>query len=285
MMAITTRPTRMLLLSGALLTCACEQQTTTLDDALRAYDAKRYAESLRISKDIQGNATDPLTRQQAAYMAGRSASELSKNREARDAFAVASRSADPELAGRALAMQAAIAVEEKRWNDAASSYAAAASKLTGREAQIAREHAQQADAKANESRLPPRPATTLAMAAPAAPTAPTAPTIPAAKPATNPGPVAVLPAVDDDAPWTISAGAYSSETAARQRATNLAREAKRAGLQTPRVLAVSSPSKRVWIVEIGTFDQREQGEAARRKFATKDTAVVRSRVPVPSKRS
>jgi hypothetical protein len=285
MMAITTRPTRMLLLSGALLTCACEQQTTTIDDALRAYDAKRYAESLRISKDIQGNATDPLTRQQAAYMVGRSASELSKNREARDAFAVASRSADPELAGRALAMQAAIAVEEKRWNDAASSYAAAASKLTGREAQIARERAQQADAKANESRLPPRPATTLAMATPAAPTAPAASTIPAAKPAPNPAPVAVLPAVDDDAPWTISAGAYSSETAARQRATNLAREAKRAGLQTPRVLAVSSPSKRVWIVEIGTFNQREQGEAARKKFATKDTAVVRSRVPVPSKRS
>ena len=287
MMAITTRPARMLLLSGALLTCACEQQTTTLDDALRAYDAKRYAESLRISKDIQGNATDPLTRQQAAYLAGRSASELSKNREARDAFAVAARSADPELAGRALAMQAAIAVDEKRWNDAASSYAAAATKLNGREAQLAREHAQEADAKANESRLPPRPApaTAVAMAQPAAPTAPVAPKLPAAKPATDPDPVAVLPAVDDDAPWTISAGAYSSETAARQRATNLAREAKRAGLPTPRVLAVSSPSKRVWIVEIGTFNQREQGEAARKKFATKDTAVVRSRVPVPSKRS
>jgi hypothetical protein len=285
MTAITTCPARMLLLSGALLTCACEQQTTTLDDALRAYDAKRYAESLRISKDIQGNATDPLTRQQAAYMVGRSASELSKNREARDAFAVAARSADPELAGRALAMQAAIAVDEKRWNDAASSYSAAASKLSGQEAQIARERAQRADAKANESRLPPRPATAVAMAEPAAPTVPVAPKLPAARPATNPDPVAVLPAVDDDAPWTISAGAYSSETAARQRATNLAREAKRAGLPTPRVLAVSSPSKRVWIVEIGTFNQREQGEAARKKFATKDTAVVRSRVPAPSKRS
>lgn len=285
MTAITTRPARMLLLSGALLTCACEQQTTTLDDALRAYDAKRYAESLRISKDIHGNATDPLTRQQAAYMVGRSASELSKNREARDAFAVAARSADPELAGRALAMQAAIAVDEKRWNDAASSYAAAATKLSGREAQRARDQAQEADAKANESRLPPRPATAVAMAEPAAPTAPVAPKVPAARPATDPDPVAVLPAVDDDAPWTISAGAYSSETAARQRATNLAREAKRAGLPTPRVLAVSSPSKRVWIVEIGTFNQREQGEAARKKFATKDTAVVRSRVPAPSKRS
>ena len=285
MMAISTRPARMLLLSGALLTCACEQQTTTLDDALRAYDAKRYAESLRISKDIQGNATDPLTRQQAAYMVGRSASELSKNREARDAFSVAARSSDPQLAGRALAMQAAIAVDEKRWSDAASSYSAAASKLSGQEAQIARERAQRADAKANESRLPPRPATAVAMAEPAAPSVPAAPKLPAARPATDPDPVAVLPAVDDDAPWTISAGAYSSETAARQRATNLAREAKRAGLPTPRVLAVSCPSKRVWIVEIGTFNQREQGEAARKKFATKDTAVVRSRVPAPSKRS
>ena len=285
MMAISTRPARMLLLSGALLTCACEQQTTTLDDALRAYDAKRYAESLRISKDIQGNATDPLTRQQAAYMVGRSASELSKNREARDAFSVAARSSDPQLAGRALAMQAAIAVDEKRWSDAASSYSAAASKLSGQEAQIARERAQRADAKANESRLPPRPATAVAMAEPAAPSVPAAPKLPAARPATDPDPVAVLPAVDDDAPWTISAGAYSSETAARQRATNLAREAKRAGLPTPRVLAVSSPSKRVWIVEIGTFNQREQGEASRKKFATKDTAVVRSRVSAPSKRS
>ena len=64
-----------------------------------------------------------------------------------------------------------------------------------------------------------------------------------------------------------------------------AREAKRAGLPTPRVLAVSSPSKRVWIVEIGTFEEREKGEAARKKFATKDTAVVRSRVPTPSKPS
>jgi hypothetical protein len=193
MTAITTCPARMLLLSGALLTCACEQQTTTLDDALRAYDAKRYAESLRISKDIQGNATDPLTRQQAAYMVGRSASELSKNREARDAFSVAARSSDPQLAGRALAMQAAIAVDEKRWSDAASSYSAAASKLSGQEAQIARERAQRADAKANESRLPPRPATAIEViaAAPQPPAAPKTTTPRAPQVAPAPAPVAV----------------------------------------------------------------------------------------------
>jgi hypothetical protein len=288
MMAITTRPARMLLLSGALLTCACEQQTTTLDDALRAYDAKRYAESLRISKDIQGNATDPLTRQQAAYMVGRSASELSKNREARDAFSVAARSSDPQLAGRALAMQAAIAVDEKRWSDAASSYSAAASKLSGQEAQIARERAQRADAKANESRLPPRPATAIEViaAAPQPPAAPKTTTPRAPQVAPAPAPVAVTAVADDGTPWTIRAGTFSSRVAAQQHASGLAKEAKRAGLPTPRVLLAKSDDKpQKWIVEIGSFDQREQGEAARKKFATRDTIVVRTCAPASSKRS
>ena len=288
MTAITTCPARMLLLSGALLTCACEQQTTTLDDALRAYDAKRYAESLRISKDIQGNATDPLTRQQAAYMVGRSASELSKNREARDAFSVAARSSDPQLAGRALAMQAAIAVDEKRWSDAASSYSAAASKLSGQEAQIARERAQRADAKANESRLPPRPATAIEViaAAPQPPAAPKTTTPRAPQVAPAPAPVAVTAVADDGTPWTIRAGTFSSRVAAQQHASGLAKEAKRAGLPTPRVLLAKSDDKpQRWIVEIGSFDQREQGEAARKKFATRDTIVVRTCAPASSKRS
>jgi hypothetical protein len=288
MTAITTCPARMLLLSGALLTCACEQQTTTLDDALRAYDAKRYAESLRISKDIQGNATDPLTRQQAAYMVGRSASELSKNREARDAFSVAARSSDPQLAGRALAMQAAIAVDEKRWSDAASSYSAAASKLSGQEAQIARERAQRADAKANESRLPPRPATAIEViaAAPQPPAAPKTTTPRAPQVAPAPAPVAVTAVADDGTPWTIRAGTFSSRVAAQQHASGLAKEARRAGLPTPRVLLAKSDDKpQKWIVEIGSFDQREQGEAARKKFATRDTIVVRTCAPASSKRS
>ena len=88
----------------------------------------------------------------------------------------------------------------------------------------------------------------------------------------------VTPA-EPDAPWTVAAGAFGSETAARQRATNLAKEAKRAGLPTPRVLAVTSPGKRVWIVEIGSFPDRAQAESARKKFATQDAAVVRSRMP------
>jgi cell division protein FtsN len=47
------------------------------------------------------------------------------------------------------------------------------------------------------------------------------------------------------------------------------------------VLAVSSPDRRVWIVEVGSFTDRAKAEAARRKIATSDAQVVRSRVPVP----
>ena len=269
--------TACLLLAALLTSGGCEPETTAnLDDALRAYDAKRYAECLKISKDVQAKSTDQALRQQAAYMVGRSANELNKDEEARSAFAVAARSADPVVAGRALAMQAAMAVEEGRWSDAASFYSAAASKLTGPEQDRAREQAQDAAAKATAARiaLSPKPAV--------------APVTPVTPPPAPPPPLAaskavVLPPADDDSPWTIAAGVFSTETAARQRATNLAKEAKRAGLPTPRVLAMSAPDKRVWIVEIGTFKDRSAADAARKKISTADAAVAHSRVPSPRK--
>ena len=66
--------------------------------AVRAFDAKRYAESLRIAKEVQSGSPEQGVRQQAAYVAGRSASELNKRDEARDAFAIAARSNDPVIA-------------------------------------------------------------------------------------------------------------------------------------------------------------------------------------------
>lgn len=261
------------LLTLNALQLGCEPQSTaTLDDSLRAYEGKRYAESLRIAQTVQKQSNDLATRQQAAYLVGCSANELAKRDEAREAFALAARSNDPEVAGRALAMQAALAVEDKRWADAASTYTAAASKLTGSAAAQAREQANDALLKSREStaRVAAQPPTvgTDSGSKGAGSAPPTAPAVP-------------LPATNPQAPWTIAAGAFGSETAARQRATNLAKEAKRAGLPTPRVLAVSSPDQRVWIVEIGSFATRESADLARKKFTTTDAAVVRSRVPVP----
>ena len=276
--------TAQVLCAAALVAGGCQQETTAnLDDALRAYDAKRYAECLRISKDVQSQSTDQGLRQQAAYMVGRSANDLNKNEEARSAFAIAARSNDPVVAGRALAMQGAMAVEENRWADAASSYTAAASKLTGPEQAQAREQAADAAAKAAEVRK-------LATTPRAAANVVSAPgnqtdnqTINLPEPPTHAGTTVGLAPAADTSPWTIAAGVFSTETAARQRATTLAKEAKRAGLPTPRVFPMQAADKRVWIVEVGTFTDRAPADAARKKISTADAVVAHSRNPAPRK--
>ena len=94
--------------------------------------------------------------------------------------------------------------------------------------------------------------------------------------------VGLAPAADTS-PWTIAAGVFSTETAARQRATTLAKEAKRAGLPTPRVFPMQAADKRVWIVEVGTFTDRAPADAARKKISTADAVVAHSRNPAPRK--
>lgn len=250
------------------------EPTQTLDDAVRAFDAGRYAESLRVAKDVQARTQDLASRQQAAYLIGCASMELSRPGEARDAFALAARSQDPVVAGRALAKQGTLAVEDARWSEAASAFSAAASKLTGADADKARELAREAAAKAAEPKSGSvRPTPTPAPAEPAAGAG-----TPDADGAPPPVPATVsLPPVAADAPWTVAAGVFGSETAARQRATNIAGEARRAGLPKPRVLSVPAQDRKVWVVEVGTFADKAKAEAARKKITTGDTAVVRSR--------
>ena len=256
-----------------VLSACGPEPTQTLDDAVRAYDAGRYAESLRVAKDVQARTQDLASRQQAAYVVGCASMELSRPGEARDAFALAARSQDPVVSGRALAKQGALAVEDGRWSEAASAFSAAASKLNGPDGDKARTLAREAAAKAAE----PKPGPARPAPAPPAPPTPR-PAEPDADddPPPIPAPVS-LPQGSPDAPWTVAAGVFSSETAARQRATNIAGEARRAGLPKPRVLAVPAQDRKVWVVEVGTFADKAKAEAARKKITTGDTAVVRSR--------
>jgi hypothetical protein len=261
------------LLAVTMLAAACASEPkVTLDDAVRAFDAGRYADSLRAATAVQRDADDLRTRQQAAYLVGCSAMELGRAGEARDAFAVAVRSADPVVSGRALAQQGALAVEAERWSDAASAYSAAAAKLTGADAQRARERADQCAERAagrsartaGASRVPaPGPALDQR------PSALPAPVVPA--------PVTVTPAAPE-APWAVQAGAFGTEVAARQRAATLSKSLKAAKLPGPRVLSVKGTERTVWVVEIGPFEAREAADAAKAKILTGDATVVRSRV-------
>jgi len=263
-----------------------------LDDALRAYDSGRFADSLRIAGDVQRGSQDQGLRQQAAYVVGCSALELGRSVQARDALAIASRSQDPVVAGRALAKQGELAVAERRWSDAASDYSAAGAKLPGSDGDRARALAREASAKAlDANRLPPAPPKAAARTDGTKPEPPRG--VDPAKPA-EPAPVVVtpvevkpapLPATDDNAPWTVSAGVFSTETAARQRATNVAKDAKRAKLPTPKVVRIPSSDARAWVVEVGSFSSKDDAEAARKRISLADSAVVKSRAaPVTPRR-
>lgn len=262
-----------------------------LDDALRAYDSGRFAESLRIAGEVQRESQDQGLRQQAAYVVGCSAIELGRPAQARDALAIAARSQDPVVAGRALAKQGELAVAERRWSDAASDYSAAGAKLPGSDGDRARALAREASAKALDANrpppAPPKAAKQPADAKPAQPRAVESTPVEVTQVEVTPVEVkpAPLPAGNDDAPWTVSAGVFSTETAARQRATNVAKDAKRAKLPTPRVVRVASQDARAWVVEVGSFPSKDDAEAARKRISLADSAVVKSRAaPVTPRR-
>lgn len=247
-----------------LLLPGCGGQTAaTYDDALAAYDAKRYGESLRVATELQQGSEDQAQRQQAAYVAGLAAYQLNRFEDARGSFAIAAKSADASTAGRATAMLGAIAVEQRRWGDAERYYTAAASMLTGPEATRARDQAREAREYAEgvrrESKEAPRPT-------------------PSPAPARGAGSGTAPPAASapEKGNWTVVAGTFSSETAARQRATVLAAEAKRLNLGVPRVVSSNAGGKRLWIVELGSFDTRAKAEAARKKAPVPDAAVAPS---------
>lgn len=250
-----------LLSAAGLLVAACGPEPTTndLDRAMKALDASRYDESARLAKAAQAASGDMRTRQEAALVAGCAEYELARWDDAKASLAVAAKSADARVSGRAMAMQGAVAVNQQRWDDAARCYGQAAERLVGPDAVRARDQAADAQRMADAARR-------------AAP--------PTAAAAGNDGskPVAAAP---DAGRWTVVAGTFTSETAARQRATTIADEAKRAGLTTPKVLPSTAGGRRVWIVEVGIFDSKAKAEAAKRKIPVTDAAVAPPLAPKP----
>jgi hypothetical protein len=228
---------------------------------MQALDANRYDESARLARAAQASSSDMRVRQEAALVAGCAEYELGRWDDAKASLAIAAKSADARVSGRAMAMQGAVAVNQQRWDDAARLYGQAADRLVGPDAGRAREQSADARQMAEAARRP---------AAPAAPT-------PGASGAANAG---TTPAATPGR-WTVVAGTFTSETAARQRATTIADEAKRAGLATPKVLPSSAGGRRVWIVEVGIFDTKAKAEAAKKKIPVTDAAVAPSLTAKP----
>lgn len=73
--------------------------------------------------------------------------------------------------------------------------------------------------------------------------------------------------------FTVQAGAFSSEAAARDRAAELIPVARQAGFGPPTVEAISSRRGRLWAVQIGWFGDRRQAGAARSRLGHPQWAI------------
>ncbi len=241
--------------------------TQQYTDALDAWKQRQYATAYSGAREAQSaaqQANDTELRDKAAYLSGLAAFQLGRMDDAGRAFATAAKSSDRELSGRAKAMMAGVAVDQGRWSDASDLYADAATLLKGAEADRARSLSQEAASRAaaGKARVTRTPSDDSATG----------------KITASPPPRPPVRTTDADSAavgsFTIVAGTYGSEVAARQRATLLADQARRAGVGSPRVVPSSAPRGRVWLVEVGVFSDRAKAQAALKKLPISDGIVA-----------
>lgn len=77
--------------------------------------------------------------------------------------------------------------------------------------------------------------------------------------------------------FVVQAGAFSTEQAARSRATALSATSRQAGLGEPRVVRIRArDGKSLWAVQIGAFGDRRQAGAARERLGHPEWAIEAS---------
>ncbi len=276
--------------------CPGDSTAPTLGSATSRYDTGQYDLALSESEAVvaRGPAAD---RAQAELIAGMAAFQLDRFDQAERHFVAAERSDAPAIRGRARVMLANIRLEQGRTSDAGALFDSGAADLAGPDADRARRYAQLArDGQIGSGQ--PR-ATIVAKVKPATPGTPAAPDIPKARPSepkapkASPAPTAAT-AVRPPAPqapaaspsdasatatasngtFTVRAGAYTTEAAARRRAKSLAIDVRRAKSPDPHIATVrTKDGDTLYAVRIGTFRSRADAEALLKRLARKDLAV------------
>ena len=289
---------------GALAGCPSDSTAPTLASATSRYDAGQYELALTEGEAVvaRGSSAD---RPQADLLAGMAAFQLDRFDQAERHFVAAERSGAPAIRGRARVMLANIRLEQGRTEDAASLFESGASDLSGPDADKARRyaslardgqlgsgkpdaHVAQASAPPAPASVPPQPSASPAPSAPhkvAAARAPKAATAPAAPaPQTSPSrpPQAATAAsgaatgstASASSLFTVRAGAYTTEAAARRRMKALAADVRRAKSPEPYIAAVATKDgDTLYAVRIGTFKSRAEAESLLKRLARKDLAV------------
>lgn len=292
----------------ALAGCPGDSTVPTLASATSRYDTGQYDLALSESEALvaRGPAAD---RAQAELIAGMAAFQLDRFEQAERHFIAAERSGAPAIRGRARVMLANVRLEQGRISDAAALFDSGAADLAGADADKARRYAQLArDGHIGSGQprapaiaevpptVPERNAASVKAAVPgktAAPVKPVARASTTEAPKASPAPAATTSATppaprartastsDTEAAvtassgtFTVRAGAYTTEAAARRRMKALAADVRRAKSPDPHIAAVrTKDGDTLYAVRIGTFRSRADAEALLKRLARKDLAV------------
>jgi cell division septation protein DedD len=274
---------------GALAGCPGDSTAPTLASVTDRYESGQYQRALEEADAVaaRGPSAD---RAQAELVAGMAAFQLDRFSDAEQRFLAAERSGNQTIRGRARVMLANIRLEQGRMGDAAALFDSGAADLTGADAEKARRYASLArdgQIGTGEPRMPVVQGSTAArvgaIAPPAAPPAIKPALAPTTSVATQSRASAAQTASTPDTPdadaaargiFTVRAGAYTTEAAARRRAKALAADVRRAKCPEPHIAAVrTKDGDTLYAVRIGTFKSRADAEALLKRLARKDLAV------------
>lgn len=290
-----TRFTRIasIAIGGAVLAmlggCPGDSTAPTLASATSRYDSGQYELALTEGTSVASRGPE-ADRPQAELVAGMAAFQLDRFNEAERHFLAAERSSTPSIRGRARVMLANIRLEQGRTEDAAALFESGAADLAGADAEKARRYAALArDGQLGDGqpRLPVVTAAAKPVPAPSA-TKPVLPP-PAAQPVQTPVPTqaprapaetaasraaAPAPKAAPESTFTVRAGAYTTEAAAKRRLKALAADVRRAKAPQPHIAPVTTKDgDTLFAVRIGSFRSRADAEALLKRLARKDLAV------------
>ena len=262
--------------------CVSQPKAGNLSSAVSRYEEGRYAVAFSESQNLV-RSDNRATSTQGALIAAMSSYKLGNLDQAQKFAIQASSAQDGNVSGGALVLLGDINLSQHHPQEAAVFYSQAAEKLSGSDAVRARECAERARNmveapaiatvvvlgkerdKSEDAEIASAPAWTLQPKTTSA-----APQRAATKSAVN------HPAGNSvaDREFTIRAGSYSTQAAAKQRSKDLASDLKRSKAPTARIDTIhSAKGEELFAVRIGTWPTRAAAEKVLNSIARRDLMV------------
>jgi len=242
-----------------------------LAGAVEDFREARYQQAFDRAKTLSRSSQPPL-REQAAWVAGLAAYQMSMLDEAELQFMAAARSQDRRLVTDTKIMMGDIRVLQNRWSDAAQQYREAAGDLSGDERSRVLGYAEVATARAGERGG----IGTIAQNSSSGSSASGSGSAARSSSSTPAVPVrSGAPSAGASGAFALQAGAFQSEGNARRRATEISSQLRSAGLGEPRIVRMrDSGGREFWSVQVGSFPSRQSAETAKAKVPSLDLFIA-----------